>query len=190
MNTLILICLILAVYFLLANIVTEAVNCPTMNPLTSVMSDYLAGRKFSWLQDSGFIALSGCLFLLGVAIGASTLISVDFTVAGVAMIGVVLTKFYVYRNLQSPSRNFWERVHIDCAGLAFLALFTGLLSYTMPLASATHYDLPVVLALNGPLVTFVCYRFSDADELDALEEKTNTVLDLLCIIAILLPRLS
>ena len=190
MNTLILLCLILAIYFLLANLVTEAVNCPAMNPLTSVMSDYLAGHKFSWLQDSGFIALSGCLFLLGLAIGASTLISVDFMVAAVAVIGVVLTKFYVYQNPQSPYRNFWERVHIDCAGVAFLALFAGLLSYSAPLALATHYDLPVELALSGPLVTFVCYRFSAANELDALEEKTNTVLYLLCIIAILLPRLS
>jgi hypothetical protein len=156
----------LVIAFILANIITEAVNAPAMNPLIQPMSAYLAGKKLSWLQDAGFFALGGALLSLG-HIWGSFGISLA---ACIAIVVVVLTKWWIVdAHLNGTEASRLERLHVISAGVAFAGAALMILLHTW----STH-GFAFWITCIGVAFTVLYQRFGVPAEADAVEEKVFT----------------
>ncbi|MDE2101221.1 MAG: hypothetical protein KGL39_28505 [Patescibacteria group bacterium] len=111
--------LLLVIFFVVANVLTEYLRRKTDNAVTEPMSDYLTG-PYGRIQDYGFFALSAALLIL--AVGGLQLVawSVPLFCGSAALVGVVETKRLMLTH--AASRPWLERVHVACAGIAFAAV--------------------------------------------------------------------
>lgn len=111
--------LLLVLFFVASNVVVEYLRRKTDNAVTAPMSDYLTGPYSRW-QDYGFFALSAALLILAVMGLHLVAWSVPLFVAAIALVGVVETKRVMLTHTQWHAP--LERVHIACAGLAFVGV--------------------------------------------------------------------
>lgn len=183
--TLPMLCLILVGLFIAGNLAVSVRNKATLNPWKTVMSDYLAGHPWSDLQDTGFFSLALALVLLSFVLHAGAWVSVPLWVAACALVVVIVTKLVIDANPSAPDRNTLERLHVIAAGLAFSGVLAALLIYGYS-ANRVAFG----LACLAPAVTFLCYRFASADELDAFEEHAMTTFEIASMIAVLIPFIT
>lgn len=148
--------------FVLGNILTEWRNRKMLPWTQNPISAYLADVPWAWMQDLGFFALASALFLMGDSLSPA---GMAFVVAGLALILVVVTKYYIaFSNASAIDKTEAEKIHIICAGIAFTGITVAMLMETWHTG-----DLAKDAALAAPGVAFLFYRFQPQKL--ALEEK-------------------
>ncbi len=153
--------IILIFGFVASNVIVEAYNIKGMSPLTNPMSAYLAGVPLFWLQDAGYVAMSFALILTG------TLWPPLHWIAWICAFAIVMV---VGTKLDANGHPEMERLHVICAGIAFVGLEALVLFHNWG-----HLGVALYAALAGPAVTFLLYRFAPQAQASALEEKVLTI---------------
>lgn len=122
MNILYLVTFILALWFIVTNATVELLRRKTDNPWIQPISAYLTG-EYSEVQDAGFYGLAVGLVVLAVSDMPLFLWSIPLLVAAVALVLVVETKrLQVHAIVDSVRYQELERIHLACAGVAFVTV--------------------------------------------------------------------
>ncbi|MGA9854297.1 MAG: hypothetical protein WBR29_03340 [Gammaproteobacteria bacterium] len=116
--------LVLTAIFIGGNIAVEYWRRKTDNPLTQPLSDYLTG-PYGWIQSIAYLCFAAAMPLLALYSHGSEIVFNSFLVGGIALVGVVLTKWVQRRATGSLYDNI-EHLHVLCAGLAFGGCTVGL----------------------------------------------------------------
>lgn len=168
--------LILILFFITANVITEFVNRKALPPLSNPMSSYLAGVQLAWLQDAGFFALAAALPLVA-GVFHDTVCSASLYVASFAILIVVATKWIIHESGSTAEQALMERIHVVAAGVAFAGTNLALLIYTWHSGG-----LAFGAALAAPISATLFARFKPGAT--AVEEKSYTALLMLSLIAL------
>ena len=159
--------LFLLTAFVVSNIAVEWLNRRQLSWKTEPLSSYLADVPYAWIQDTGYFMLAAVFFILSFT-SRNGSVWILFLGTGVAVILVVLTKYYVDDPTHSISaRQDAQHVHVICAGIAYICMTLALLIETWPLGGIARDA-----ALAAPATAFLFYRFAPSQT--ALEEKAVT----------------
>ena len=165
-------------FFVLTNVIVEWKNRALFSPFQDDLSEYLAGVRWYWLQDAGYIVLAFTLPAIGYALGGQW-VEILFAIAAVALVLVVATKLLIVYVAPSPQIDHdLELVHLASAGLAFGALTVALIIHSWGQANITF-----AASFAAPLSAAAFNRF--CPKRTALEEKAYTLFLLIAIFAAL-----
>lgn len=143
---------ILISIFVSGNILTEWRNRKTLPWQTTPLSGYLADVPWAIVQDIGFFALATALLIIGHTFTAA---GISFFVGGIALVMVVVTRYYIAFAGATPADNaIVERGHILSAGIAYTGAILGVLMTTWHTGGLANGA-----ALAAVAVAFLVNRF-------------------------------
>ncbi len=175
---------LLAAFFVVTNVITEAANLKTMNPVHHFISDYLAHVKLSWLQDLGFLALALDMILVGTHFGHQGFMDTALYLASFAMVLMIPTKTLQKidtTDSKTLKKNaFLEMLHKIATATAFTLANYAIIRF----AFQNNLTFALYTAIGGPLLILIYYHFW-RDKFPGVEEKAYTAFLLSSIFSIL-----